>query len=245
MPDTLYDEPAYYRMIFRERTADVAFYREACAGASRVLELGAGDGRVSVALARGGVDVVAVERSEPMLSGLEARLAEAPDEVRARVRPVRADARTIRLGERSDRVLVPFNGVAHFHDDADLDALAATARAHLAPGGAFVLDALIPDPALREGAASVPRVVHPRTGRVCRLEERYAHDEATGLLTITTALIDRETGDEQRLTLTLRQRDPDELRAALETRGWRVRAQEDLGDARAFVCAPDWPRPVR
>jgi hypothetical protein len=62
--DTLYDEPAYYRALFAERTRDVRFYREVCGedGVARdVLELGAGDGRVSLALAEDGHRVVELE----------------------------------------------------------------------------------------------------------------------------------------------------------------------------------------
>ncbi len=236
MPDSLYDEPAYYRALFQERAADVAFYRAACAGAESVLELGAGEGRVSLALAADGARVVAVEQAVAMLAGLEARRAEAPAEVAARVEPVRADATTLRLEARFGRVILPFNVIAHFHDDAALGALLAVARAHLAPGGRVALDSLTPDDGLRDGAAAVPRLVHPRTGAVCRLEERYTWDAASAVLTVETVLVERETGARQSLTLRIRQRTEAEVADALAEAGLRVIERASLGDAVAFVA---------
>lgn len=226
MSDSLYTEPALYRALFRERARDVAFYVDACAGAHTVLELGAGEGRVSAALAERGHAVTAVERSPDMLAALEAR--------GAGVRVVLGDMRTVRLEQRFDRVLVPFNGIAHLHADEDLDALFDSARAHLSEEGALVLDSLIPDPGLYEGGgASVPRLEHPRTGEVCRLEEHHRWDPP--ILTIRTELTARLSGEVQVLELALRQRTPEELAAALEAHGWRIERREDLGDAVAFV----------
>lgn len=230
MSDSLYSEPALYRALFRERTQDVAFYADVCAGARSVLELGAGEGRVSVALAERGHAVTAVERSAEMLAALVAR--------GGGVTAVQGDMRTVRLDARFDRVLVPFNGVAHLHADGDLRALLDTARAHLAEGGCVALDVLVPDPRLYEGGgATVPRVEHPRTGAVCRLEERYVWDPP--ILTIRTELTERLSGDTQVLELSLRQREPEELEAALVAHGWTVERREDLGDAVGFVAAPE------
>src|SRR5690348_5132982 len=53
---------------------DIAFWRRIAAGAGgRVLELGCGTGRVSIPLARTGVELVGVDRSQPMLDRAVAR----------------------------------------------------------------------------------------------------------------------------------------------------------------------------
>src|SRR4051795_1127907 len=55
---------------------DVAFWRRVAADATgAVLELGCGTGRISLPLARAGVSVVGVDRSEPMLARAAKRLA--------------------------------------------------------------------------------------------------------------------------------------------------------------------------
>lgn len=236
--DTLYEEAAYYRMLFRERTHDHRFYRDACAGHRRVLELGVGDGRMASALARAGHDVRGIDRSPEMLSALDERMRAEPCEVRERVRASRGDARTVRLGERFSRVIYPFNGLAHFHDASAQRAVFETVAAHLTPGGRFVFDVVVPDPdLLRGGASSVPRLEHPRTGEVCRLEEAYRYDPERGVLDIETTLIERRTGARQVLTLSLYQFYPEHTEALLERHGFRVLERDDtLGDTVGWVC---------
>src|SRR5262249_14139511 len=58
-----YADPALYDYEYRRRRADVTFYRELARrrGADRILELGAGTGRVTVPLARDGRQIVAVD----------------------------------------------------------------------------------------------------------------------------------------------------------------------------------------
>src|SRR3954470_6615257 len=53
---------------------DIAFWqRVAARAAGQVLELGCGTGRISVPLAKSGVDLVGVDRSQPMLNRLRKR----------------------------------------------------------------------------------------------------------------------------------------------------------------------------
>lgn len=238
MTDTLYTETAYYRMLFRERTHDVPFYLRFTEdlGEAEVLELGVGDGRMALALAAAGRRVRGVDASPHMLEALEARRREHPDG--ALVRASRGDSRTLRLGERFTHVACPFNGMAHFHDLESLEAVLDTVKAHLAPGGRFAFDVMIPDPQLLSGGAStVPRLEHPRTGAVCRMEETYDYDAMRQVLTITTHLIERETGARQTLTLSLRQLFPQETQILLEAHGLVVvERSEELGDSLAYIC---------
>src|SRR5207237_10869896 len=60
-----YLDAALYDYEYRRRRADVSFYRELARrrGADRILELGAGSGRVTVPLARDGRRIVAIDCS--------------------------------------------------------------------------------------------------------------------------------------------------------------------------------------
>lgn len=236
--DTLYTEPAYYRLLFRERTHDRAFYERVTRPGQTILELGVGDGRVALALAEKDRRVLGVDASAPMLEALEARKRECSSTVAARVTAMHADARTLRLRRSFERVVQPFNGIAHFRDHAALHELLATVRAHLAPDGLFAFDVMLPDPRLLAGgASSIPRVEHPRTGAVCRVEERYDYDAIRQVLTVTTTLVERESGTRQTLELRLRQLFPQETQLLLETSGFEiVERSEELGDSIAYVC---------
>lgn len=241
MEDTLYTETAYYRMLFRERTHDVPFYLRVTADRAddgEVLELGVGDGRMAFALAEAGRRVVGVDASPHMLEALEERRAAASPRAAARVQARRADSRTVRLGRRFGHVTCPFNGLGHFHDPEALGAFFETVKAHLAPGGRFAFDVMIPDPRLLAGgASSVPRLEHPRTGAVCRLEETYEYDAVRQVLTVTSHLVERETGARQTLKLFLRQLFPQETLVLLAHHGFEViRRSEELGDSLAYVC---------
>lgn len=240
MNDSLYAESAYYRMLFAERTADLPFYLRVTRGVPEVLELGVGDGRVAVTLAATGTRVVGVDRSESMLAGLALRLAEAGPAVAERVEPLHGESATFRLGRPLARVICPFNGLAHFHTRAAQAAFFATVRAHLEPEGLFAFDVMIPDPALLAGgASSVPWLRHPRTGAVCRLEERYAYDGLRQVLTITTTLVERASESRQVLELQLRQLFPEETRLLLEHHGFEVLERSaEIGDSLAYLCRP-------
>ncbi len=203
-----------------------------------MLELGVGDGRIALPLAAAGRRVTGVDLSASMLAALELRFAGAPAEVRARVTSRQADTRTLRLDRTFERVTCPFNGIAHFHDQEALADFFRTVHAHLAPDGLFAFDVMIPDPALLAGgASSVPRLRHPRTGAVCRMEERYDYEPLAQVLTITTTLIERETEARQTLALSLRQLFPEETRLLLRHHGFEiVERSAELGDSLAYVC---------
>jgi len=81
---------------------DVAFWRRVAIGSrGPVLELGCGTGRVSVPLAKAGVDLVGIDRSAPMLERLRARSARAG--VSGQLRAVRGDIRALPFGQQSFR----------------------------------------------------------------------------------------------------------------------------------------------
>ncbi len=125
----------FYDLDFGGITDDLTLYRELAAG-GRVLELGAGTGRVAVALADAGCDVVALEHSAAM------RAVAGPRCEAAGARLVDGDMRDFRLpGEAPfDLVVCALSSFCHLPDRAaQLGALRAVA-AHLAPDGRLVLD---------------------------------------------------------------------------------------------------------
>src|SRR3954470_5080795 len=96
-----YSDALLYDYEYRRRRADVGFYRELArkrlGEGGRILELGAGSGRVTIPLARAGYDVVAVDSSRPMLAKLRARVATLPKAVAKRITVVEADLRDFQI----------------------------------------------------------------------------------------------------------------------------------------------------
>lgn len=243
--NTLYGNPAYYSLLFGAREHDLGFYADLAAEvAGSVLELGVGTGRVAIPLARTGHDIMGIDPSSEMLGELATRVSREPEDVQRRIRWQQGDSRTIDLKKLHDLVICPFNGLAHLHDQKDFAAFFGNVKAHLAPGGTFAFDTLLPDPNLlrQQGEGSfVPWFRDPRDGEVSRCEETIAYDALTQILTITTTIRSMETDrDPETLTLRLRQLFPQETMLLLRHHGFRILRRElGLGDVIGYVCAAD------
>lgn len=140
----LYDDPDLYDAHYLGYRDDLPFYtRLAADTGSPVLELGAGTGRVTEALALAGHEVVAVDVSPTMLAAAKERLARAG--VSDRVRLVEADMRDLRLSRRFPLVLAPFNSLMHAYTLDDQDRTLGVVNSHLEEGGLFAFDLYVPN----------------------------------------------------------------------------------------------------
>ena len=109
-----------------------------------VLELGCGTGRITLPLARQGIDVTGMDASRAMLEVLRAKLADEPAAIKRRVRVVEGDFRTLCLGGQFPLVVIPFRPMQHMYTTEDqLAALRNTGR-HLADGGILAFDVFNP-----------------------------------------------------------------------------------------------------
>ena len=113
------------------------------------LEIGAGTGRVTVALAASAREVVAIDLSPDLL--LRARRTVS---IYPQVTLVRADMRALPLQGTFDLIVAANDPMSHLLDDADRDRALREVADCLAPSGRFVLDALWLS---REEAAAVNR----------------------------------------------------------------------------------------
>ena len=114
-------------------TEDLALWRELAArSGGPVLDVGAGTGRVTLAVAASGVDVVALDVAAPLLAALACRAAGLP------VETVVADARELCLGRRFALILVPMQTLQLLGGPAGRTAFLARALEHLQPGGRVV-----------------------------------------------------------------------------------------------------------
>lgn len=120
---------------------DVTLYRQLAGTADgAVLELGCGTGRVALALADDGVEVVGVDISEAMLAIARARAgASAPEWIHG-------DLLDLDLGRQFPVVLVPLGGLQHMEELDDLTDAFETIARHLAPDGIAVVDVEAPLP---------------------------------------------------------------------------------------------------
>ncbi len=143
--DPLSAVATFYDLDLEGYDRDVAMYRElansrVAEGFADVLELGCGTGRVAVALAEAGLDVVGVDISPAMLEVARQRVGSLPLEL------IEGDMREIDLARRFDAVLIPLGGLQHMETASDVAAALGAVARHLASRGLAVVDVEAPHP---------------------------------------------------------------------------------------------------
>lgn len=114
---------------------DIDLYAGLAPEGGEILELGAGTGRVAVALAERGFRVMGVDAAPSMLRQAEARRSKLAQDVAARLEFRRADMAALALGQTFDAVICPFFGLAHLPAGAAWSNVFRGVAAHLAPSG--------------------------------------------------------------------------------------------------------------
>jgi SAM-dependent methyltransferase len=119
-----------------ERTADVL---AELADGGRALELGIGTGRIALPLARRGVDVHGIDLSRAMV----ARLRDKPGG--AAIGVTIGDFATTRVDGTFTLAYLVFNTIMNLTSQQAQVACFRNVAAHLAPGGRFVIEVLVPE----------------------------------------------------------------------------------------------------
>jgi ubiquinone/menaquinone biosynthesis C-methylase UbiE len=131
---------AFYSSSGPNIAGDVAFYeRVAREAGGPVLELACGTGRIALPLAKAGLHVTGVDRSDAMLTTARRKLAMLPASVQERLSLVDQDMSALSLGRRFGFVFVPFRSFQHLLTiDLQRKSLEAIRR-HLEPAGRLAL----------------------------------------------------------------------------------------------------------
>ena len=115
----------------------------------KVLEIGAGTGRVTAYLTRRGVDITGLEPSGRMLERARKRA----ENEKLNLKLVQGDMKTFQLETRFDLVIAPFNALMHLYTPGEQLQALENIHAHLSPGGQLVFDLSVP----RYGAQATMR----------------------------------------------------------------------------------------
>ena len=119
----------------RSLLGDIDLYESLAPPGGSVLELGAGTGRVALALAERGLSVVGVDLAPAMLAQAETKRARLDPDHRLAVEFRRGDMTSLQLDRQFDLVICPFFGLAHLPAGAAWRNAFAVAARHLKPGG--------------------------------------------------------------------------------------------------------------
>jgi SAM-dependent methyltransferase len=186
-----------------------------------VLELGCGTGRITIPLAKAGVEITGLDVVSGMLAQARAKAGGLP------VEWIEADVRSFHLGRRFK--LIFENGCVFMHmlTRSDQQAFLARVREHLAPGGRFIVSLLFPHPDLlvtdrEEKDWFTYTDLQGRTVRVSGTDE---YDELRQVKTETAIrrIIEPDGAETVRVApLSLRYTFPQEMEALLEQAGFEV-----------------------
>lgn len=151
-----YDERSYgdgFADVYDEWYADVTDVDatvqrmvELAPAGGRLLELGVGTGRLAVPIAAAGLRVVGIDSSEAMLAKLAERDAD------GQVESILGDMVHGLPEGPFDAVLVAYNTIFNVLADGGQQRLFRAVADRLAPDGAFVVEAFVPDASARHGA---------------------------------------------------------------------------------------------
>lgn len=239
MSDSPYRLPSLYDLEWGGRVEDVVFYRNLAGRiGGPILELGCGNGRITLPVARAGQEITGLDGSEEMRVDLARKLARETAEVQARVHVVDGDFLNLELDGRFRQIWLPFHALHHCRTHRQVLSLLAGVRAHLAPQGVFALDVYLPEPWPH---ASDPGPEHreqeregsdPRTGARMRSWERTWYDP---FLQIHHAIFTYEQADGQREELyhTFRMFHAAELFDLFDLGGFEI-----MGASSDFVGSP-------
>ena len=118
---------------------DLRFYTDFCNTGGKILELGAGTGRVALSLAQAGHDVCGLDLSSAMLKQAERKRINMPLDVQARCAFVQGNMADFSLPDTFTRILVPYRSFNHLTTQDRQIACLQAIRHHLAPGGTGVV----------------------------------------------------------------------------------------------------------
>lgn len=202
-------------------TSDLPFYRKWCeiSGGS-VLELCCGTGRITIPLAKAGVEVTGLDFTESMLS--VARQKAMLDSVD--VTWILGDIREFHLGRVFDLILIPFNSLQNIYSTADVQKVFSRVKAHLKPGGYFIFSVFNPSLEYIVDCSRSPRIYRKKLpdGRELTISESCVYDSAHQVNCFTWLHKFSGSDEEFPQRLDMRCFYPLEMDALLHYNGWQV-----------------------
>jgi len=158
---------------------DLQFYHS-LAGSSpkKILVMGCGTGRVAIALAGSGHQVVGVDNARSMLSRADLKKQRLAAPVAQRLEFRQGDMTNLEVGDQFDLVLIPYYGFSHLLERSQRSQALTVVARHLRPEGWAAIH--VPAAwALREAGTPAFR---PRPGYHARLQSEKVAEVAVSLL---------------------------------------------------------------
>ena len=179
-----------YDSVFSYVVDDIPFYvEEATRSGGAVLELGCGTGRVSIPIARAGIDIVGIDASSAMLARAREKSREAgiPN-----LKLLWDDMRDFNLSSEFNLIIIPFRGLLSLLSVDDEIRTLTNIKRHLAPGGKLIFDIFAPDLNMMVQEGDVPYhfgdVTDTETGKRLVVWNQANYDAFSQVMSIRTTI---------------------------------------------------------
>jgi SAM-dependent methyltransferase len=220
--------------------ADIPFYiGQAHKRGEPILELGCGTGRITIPIAKEGMEVWGLDVSPQMLATARKK----SDALGLSINWVQADCRDFHLGQKFNLIFYPFNSIQHLLDLGDLEACLACVKEHLAPTGKFIVD--IFNPSLgklltdHSQITEITQYPAPDGNGVIKVLESHSYRRDSQILEVLWHYR-REDGRTETIPASMRVIFPQELDAILGYNGLGL--EEKLGDYDGSPFRADSPK---
>lgn len=237
---SFYSEPRLYDLVIGNYASGdlLQFYRQQAERYGEpVLELACGSGRLTIPLARAGINISGLDLSEEMLNLARSKAAEAG----VNVRFLQGDMRSFELGETFKLICIPAQSLSHLHTRGEVETCFAAVRRHLADEGRFLIELFNPSlPMLaRETAIRHPvgRYKDPAKGSEMLVTEQVRYDAASQINHLRWFFREEGSDEETILSFEMRQFFPEEIDALLWYNGFRIEHKYGSHQAEEFSSA--------
>ncbi|MBO6606100.1 class I SAM-dependent methyltransferase [Psychroserpens sp.] len=212
---------------------------------AKILELCCGTGRLTIPLAKAGLDIIGVDFTSTMLEHAKSK---AKSEGLA-IDFIEADMRSLNLPDSFDIIFIPFNSIHHLYTNADLSQTLAVVKKHLSPSGTFILDCFNPNiEFLVEGSKAQKTISEYTTkdGRDVLIKENMHYESDSQINRIEWHyFINGQFHSTQKLDM--RMFFPKELDSRLEWNGFKIIRKfgsfeetqfDSASEKQIFICEP-------
>lgn len=134
----------FYDILHEGQNEYIAYTKLAEKYGKRILELGSGTGRITIPLAKEGIQVTGLEYNEDMLFMCKEKLEKEENSVKEKVKLIQGDAKKFKIDDKFNIIIAPCNFINHLFSFEELEQVVECVNSHLAKDGVFIIDNSLP-----------------------------------------------------------------------------------------------------
>lgn len=218
--EDIYRDADLYDMEFRERSHELPLLMKLASGASSILEVACGTGRLSLPLAQAGHAVSGLDICSTLVMKARSKATLAETEIDFYVE----DARSFRHQQKYDLIVFVANALQHLVEADDALVALENCRVHLQSGGYLLLEVMMPDAAKLsqpDGHRKLHKQIRTGEGAMLEVWRTIRHDPILQILHLQLDYLQEAVLISQKV-IKMRMFYPQEIRQLLQRAGLKV-----------------------